>query len=131
MLNSKFPLVVLHYFRGKCVHFGTSDILGWIILYWRRLSFALWDVQQHPWSLSTRCQQRHLLPKSWPPKMSLDIARGTLGGQSCFQLRMTTTEDTANDLSVSWSITYWFHIRLMFIPTFKITLRLSLVQSIQ
>lgn len=55
--------------------FSTVDVLGGIILAWEGIPYcALQDVEQHAWSLPTRCQL-------WRPKLSPNIAACPLVGR--------------------------------------------------
>lgn len=46
----------------KFLNCVTTDTLSLIILCYRRLSCAFWDIEQHSWSLLPKCQQ-HLSPR--------------------------------------------------------------------
>ena len=57
------------------------------------LSCALWDVEQHPWPLSTGCQLT-LLPYQLWPKKSPDLAKYPLGVQEHLGLRIIAVGDS-------------------------------------
>lgn len=61
--------------QQHCGHPGLLESLLW------RLLCALYDVQKHPWASNQLRDNSTTSSKSWPPKMSLYLAKRPLGGK--------------------------------------------------